>query len=136
MVGELRLEGPLLAHGYLNDPDKTIAAFIKNPTWATERIAPPGTRFYRSGDLVCYNEDGSVKYVGRKDSQAKIHGQRIEMGEIEHNIRLELGQDVAAVVVIGKPRGQDRDTLVAVLGFGDLLGLRQRLPRCTMFGLT
>ncbi|PQE14301.1 non-ribosomal peptide synthetase protein [Rutstroemia sp. NJR-2017a BBW] len=121
MVGELLLEGPLLARGYLNNPENTTKAFITNPAWATEQIAPPGTRFYRTGDLVCYKEDGSVKYVGRKDSQAKIHGQRIELGEIEHNIHLELGEDVAVVVLVGKLRGQDRDTLVAVLGFRDLL---------------
>ncbi|KAF2422733.1 acetyl-CoA synthetase-like protein [Tothia fuscella] len=121
MMGELLLEGPLLARGYLNDPVKTSEVFISNPAWATERICPPGTRFYKTGDLVCYNEDGSIKYVGRKDSQVKINGQRIEMGEIEHNIILELGEDATAMVVVARISGQTRDSLVAVLGFGNLL---------------
>ena len=51
-VGELLLEGPTLARGYLNDPTKTRAAFIESPTWA------PGRRFYRTGDLVRLREDG------------------------------------------------------------------------------
>ncbi|CZT05102.1 uncharacterized protein RCO7_12008 [Rhynchosporium graminicola] len=131
MVGELLLEGPLLARGYLNDPEKTTKAFITNPVWATEQVAPPGTKFYRTGDLVCYNEDGSLKYVGRKDSQAKIHGQRIELGEIEHNIHLELGEDVAVVVLVGKLRGRDRDTLVAVLGFKDLIDEEEGIATTT-----
>lgn len=36
---------------------------------------------------VAYNEDGSLAFIGRKDTQVKIWGKRVELGEIEHNVR-------------------------------------------------
>ncbi|KAM4063969.1 AMP-binding enzyme [Hirsutella rhossiliensis] len=89
-VGELLLEGPLVGRGYLNDPENTAAAFIEDPAWLL-RGAPgqPGRhgRLYKTGDLVRYNEDGSLAFVHRKDAQVKIRGQRVELGEVEHWIR-------------------------------------------------
>jgi aryl carrier-like protein len=85
-VGELLLEGPTVARGYLHDAEKTAQAFVANPAWATR----PGSRFYRTGDLVRYNEDGTIRFVGRKDTQVKVRGQRVELGEIEHVIRLAM----------------------------------------------
>jgi amino acid adenylation domain-containing protein/non-ribosomal peptide synthase protein (TIGR01720 family) len=88
-VGELLLEGPLVGPGYLNDPEKTASVFIKNPSWLS-RGAPGYAgregRLYKTGDLVYYNEDGSLIYIGRKDAQVKIHGQRVELGDIENHI--------------------------------------------------
>ncbi|KAJ6068698.1 hypothetical protein N7499_010585 [Penicillium canescens] len=85
-VGELLLEGPTVARGYLHDSEKTAQAFVANPAWATR----PGSRFYRTGDLVRYNEDGTIRFVGRKDTQVKVRGQRVELGEIEHAMRLAM----------------------------------------------
>ncbi|KAG5985202.1 NRPS protein [Claviceps digitariae] len=88
-IGELLLEGPILGEGYLNDPDRTAAAFINDPTWLLVGWAHhPGRRgrLYKTGDLVRYNQDGSLVYVGRKDAQVKIRGQRVELGEVEHHI--------------------------------------------------
>ncbi|KAJ5782044.1 hypothetical protein N7457_003818 [Penicillium paradoxum] len=87
-TGELLLEGPLVGEGYLNEPEKTAMAFIHSPTWLKQG-APGipgrcGTSLYKTGDLVHYNEDGTLTYVGRKDTQVKIHGQRAELAEIEH----------------------------------------------------
>ena len=85
-AGELLVEGQNLARGYLNDPDKTARAFITNPAWAS---CVPGRsrRFYKTGDICRYNPDGTIRYLGRKDTQVKLHGQRIEMGEIEHHLK-------------------------------------------------
>lgn len=83
-VGELLIEGPILARGYLDDPQKTAAAFVDNPTWVT-----PGNsmrRFYKSGDLVRYGSDGSIHFIGRKDTQVKIRGNRVEIDEIENHL--------------------------------------------------
>ena len=97
-VGELLLEGPILTGGYLNDPEKTAAAYIESPSWL-RRFRPSGqVRLYRSGDLMQYNPDGTIRYIGRKDTQIKLRGQRIELGEVETH----LGQcfsDLKEVVV-------------------------------------
>jgi len=74
--GELLIEGPILARGYLHDEIKTNAAFITDPLWTklftddTDNIKP--RRFYKTGDVVQYCQDGSVKFLGRKDSQVKV----------------------------------------------------------------
>ena len=77
--GELWLEGPLVGRGYLKDPLKTAAAFVEDPLWL---LRGPGRRgrLYRTGDMVRYNEDGSLVYLGRKDAQVKIRGTRVELG--------------------------------------------------------
>lgn len=94
-VGELYLEGPLVGRGYLNDPEKTAAAFVEDPAWLLrgvpdkpDRPGRPGRhgRLYRTGDLVRYQEDGSLVFVGRKDTQVKIRGQRVELGEVEQHV--------------------------------------------------
>ena len=86
-VGELLIEGPFLARGYLKDSHKTQAAFIQAPKWLSNYRPTISTRMYRTGDLVRYNHDGTIHYIGRKDAQVKISGQRIELGEIEHFLR-------------------------------------------------
>lgn len=106
-VGELLLEGPTLARGYLNEPAKTRAAFIDSPSWA------PGRRFYKTGDLVRIREDGSHTYLGRKDSQVKVRGQRLEIGEIEHH--LDSSRLVRDAVVIMPTVGPRQKTLIAVV---------------------
>ncbi|KAJ5829834.1 uncharacterized protein N7525_008087 [Penicillium rubens] len=83
-VGELLISGPIVARGYLNQPHQK--SFISNPRWATRFGIPPGERVYKTGDLVRYNlDDGALRYVGRKDREVKIHGQRVDLHEIEHH---------------------------------------------------
>ncbi|KJZ73252.1 hypothetical protein HIM_07449 [Hirsutella minnesotensis 3608] len=92
-VGELWLEGPLVGQGYLDDPAKTEASFIRDPPWLLKGcLGHTGRRgrLYRTGDLVRYNDDGSIVYVGRKDTQVKIRGQRVELGEVEEHVHAAL----------------------------------------------
>ncbi|KAL8794946.1 MAG: hypothetical protein Q9195_002528, partial [Heterodermia aff. obscurata] len=86
-IGELVIEGPTLARGYLNDESRTSAAFINHPAWAREEngIHRP-RRIYKTGDLAQYNSDGSICYRGRKDTQVKIRGQRVELYEVEKHL--------------------------------------------------
>jgi amino acid adenylation domain-containing protein len=84
--GELLVEGPHVGRGYLNDPDKTAKAFVRDPDFVTQLGISPGRRMYRTGDLVQQNTDGSLIHLGRIDTQIKIRGQRVETGEIESNI--------------------------------------------------
>jgi hypothetical protein len=100
-VGELVISGPLIARGYLNDPEKTAQSFIENPAWAKRELlagAIPPTRIYRTGDLARYRPDGAIEYFGRRDGQVKISGQRIELGEIESHLSADPRVRMAAVV--------------------------------------
>ncbi|KAK3299612.1 uncharacterized protein B0H64DRAFT_455707 [Chaetomium fimeti] len=106
--GELLIQGPLLARGYLNDPAKTAAGFVSSPAFLT-RIGfdLPGrsSRMYRTGDLVHQLDDGSLVYLGRCDAQIKIRGQRVEPGEIESQIvRVGHRYVVRAFVDLVRPR--------------------------------
>ncbi|CBF87236.1 hypothetical protein AN9244.2 [Aspergillus nidulans FGSC A4] len=83
-VGELLIEGPLVTRGYL-DAELTARSFIMPPRWRGETVIP-GTKLYKTRDLVRYADDGSLVYMGRKDSQVKLNGQRVEMGAIEMTI--------------------------------------------------
>ncbi|KAF2802919.1 nonribosomal peptide synthase-like protein [Mytilinidion resinicola] len=94
--GELLIEGPILSRGYLNDPEKTSKAFIQNLGWAKE--TGQKRRFYKTGDLVRYNSNGEMMYLGRKDNQVKVNGQRIELGEVEHHLKLSLPTEAQSAV--------------------------------------
>ena len=87
-VGELVIAGPSLAQGYLNDAARTARSFIAPPIWA-QRMGLQYGRFYMAGDLLRYNLDaldGTFDFIGRKDAQIKLRGQRLEPGEIEYHI--------------------------------------------------
>lgn len=92
-IGELVVEGPALMMGYLHDEDKTVAMIMTNPSWLSRGAHQfPGRhgRVYQTGDLVSYNADGSLTYIGRKDAQVKIRGQRVELQEVEHHLVQQL----------------------------------------------
>lgn len=76
--GELCISGSGIAMGYWNSPEITQKAFIQNPlnNKYYERI-------YKTGDLVYEAEDGNIMFIGRADSQIKLRGNRIELGDIE-----------------------------------------------------
>ncbi|PHH76034.1 hypothetical protein CDD80_1873 [Ophiocordyceps camponoti-rufipedis] len=104
-VGELVLEGPVVAEGYLNNPTKTASSFVNYPDWLKQlRRGQPG-RLYRTGDLVQYSPsgDGSLLYLGRKDNQVKLRGQRLELEEVEQHLMDCLPAAKAVVAEIVKP---------------------------------
>ncbi|KAI0554286.1 acetyl-CoA synthetase-like protein [Xylaria curta] len=116
-TGELLLEGPILAEGYLGEPEKTEAAFITDPPWLLQGAPSwPGRRgrLYKTGDLVRYDAEGNLDFIGRKDGQVKLHGQRLELGEVEHHVRRHMpqgGHIVANVIELG---GQKERQVLAV----------------------
>ncbi|KAL2003751.1 hypothetical protein VTN02DRAFT_2387 [Thermoascus thermophilus] len=123
-VGELWLEGPSIGHGYLDNDQRTAASFINDPPWMLRGCSGvPGRhgRAYRTGDLVRYNANGTLSFVGRKDTQVKLRGQRIELGEIEHYVHQCLDDDanleIKADVII--PNESSNPTLVAFMAVGD-----------------
>ncbi|KAI9088773.1 hypothetical protein DFS34DRAFT_654777 [Phlyctochytrium arcticum] len=74
VVGELCLGGSQLGLGYLDNPELTAKAWVDHPKYGL---------IYRTGDSAKFWHDGKVMILGRRDNQIKIHGQRIECGEIE-----------------------------------------------------
>ena len=82
-VGELWVSGPQVSRGYLNRPEKTAEVYINNPF----SDDPKFSRIYRTGDIVRYQPDGNIQFVGRRDGQVKIRGFRIELKEVEAVIR-------------------------------------------------
>ncbi|KAJ5372305.1 AMP-dependent synthetase/ligase [Penicillium concentricum] len=151
-VGELLIEGPTVSRGYFNDSEKTATAYIKNPPWLLQGAPSlPGRQatLYKTGDLLRYNSDGSLDFLGRKDGMVKLRGQRIELAEVEYHIRSNLrhpdlfyglaaeiitpnnSSPILAVFVALSPTGEEQseeDTLSKLTRFVD--GLEDRLSSC------
>ncbi|SDZ26988.1 amino acid adenylation domain-containing protein [Bacillus sp. 166amftsu] len=102
-IGEIILSGTGLAEEYLNDGKLTDSKFIKEGFL--------GKRIYKTGDYGFYDDNGNVYYVGRKDSQIKIRGYRIQKEEIEKNIGTLINH--AFVTVLGVKSTSDRLELCA-----------------------
>jgi amino acid adenylation domain-containing protein len=94
--GELYVGGTGLARGYLNDPQLTAERFVPDPFRAA-----PGARLYRTGDRCRWLADGSLEFLGRLDHQVKLHGRRIEIGEIETLLAMHPAVRESAVIVHG-----------------------------------
>ncbi|KAI1810658.1 putative aminoadipate-semialdehyde dehydrogenase [Poronia punctata] len=107
-VGEILISGPGVAQGYLKDDAKTRMSFVKPPSW----FPASGRHLYRTGDLAKYNPDGSISFVGRKDSQVKIRGQRLELGEVEVSIA---GSEHVRDIIVTTKISEGRTELVAIL---------------------
>ncbi len=97
--GEIVFSGVCVGRGYINDPAKTAAAFQPDPY-------VPGARLYRSGDHGRWRPDGKLEFLGRRDTQVKISGFRIEIGEIENTLLRMPGISDGAVVVAGNAAAQ------------------------------
>ncbi|KAJ4290804.1 hypothetical protein N0V90_009999 [Kalmusia sp. IMI 367209] len=117
-VGELVIEGPVLARGYLNDEAKTNAAFIENAAWAQDFDPGRRKRFYKTGDLARYDPStGMIQFIGRKDTQIKLRGQRLELGEVEFNLKRFIPQDKNWQVAVDVIKPVERQSHPALTAF-------------------
>src|SRR6266568_3924908 len=98
--GEIVFSGVCVGRGYINDPERTQRAFLQDPL-------RPGKRVYRSGDYGRGLPDGKLEFLGRRDSQVKISGFRIEIGEIENQL-LKLHGVREGVVVVTESADQNK----------------------------
>src|SRR5437879_7601726 len=90
--GELVFSGVCVGRGYVNDPERTRRAFMADPY-------REGLRLSRSGDYGRWLPEGKLEFLGRRDTQVKISGFRIEIGEIENTLLRLPGVREGAVVV-------------------------------------
>ena len=119
-IGEINVQGPMVSKGYLGDQLKTELAFSSTLPFLPEPCPGRRTpRAYRTRDLARYLDDGTFELIGRRDTQVKLRGQRIEAGEIEYHIERCLLVDQKAVVEIVSPDGdRDHQLLAAFLAIG------------------
>lgn len=90
--GAIAFSGVCVGRGYINDPERTRAAFLPDPY-------RPGERLHLGGDYGRWLPDGQLEFLGRRDNQVKVRGFRIEIGEIEEALLRVTGVHDAAVVV-------------------------------------
>jgi amino acid adenylation domain-containing protein len=102
-VGELVVQGRPLAQGYFKDKERSDKSFVNELGWLPAFQSTVPRRFYKTGDLVRYTADGMIDYIGRKDTQVKLRGQRLELQEVEHTIKAALsGVEHVLVSIVGQ----------------------------------
>src|SRR5207237_6231259 len=119
--GELVFAGVCVGRGYINDPERTRRAFLADPHRESQRL-------YRSGDYGRWLPEGKLEFLGRRDTQVKISGFRIEIGEIENTLlRLPGVRDGAVVVAARADRSKRRVGFYSGTRPPDATGLRDPL---------
>lgn len=107
VTGELYIGGAGVARGYLDQPALSREKFIPAPA----TLSPQSAVLYRTGDLASYLPDGTIHYRGRADSQVKLRGMRVELGEIESALRR--ASNVKECAVIAAPDETSGARLIA-----------------------
>ncbi|MER5651781.1 amino acid adenylation domain-containing protein [Streptomyces sp. NPDC002131] len=96
--GAIAFSGVCVGRGYINDPERTGAVFLPDPHRAGERL-------HLGGDYGRWLPDGQLEFLGRRDSQVKVRGFRIEIGDVEEGLLRVPGVHDAAVVVPERAEG-------------------------------
>jgi amino acid adenylation domain-containing protein len=124
-VGELCARGPTVAKGYWRDAEMTAARFVQNPVHA---LYPDPV--YRSGDMVERGADGMLRYLGRRDAQVKIRGNRVNLREVEDALLVHSAIAEAAVIDVPGEAGARQLKACLVLAGGAELSVRDLKRHC------
>ncbi|KAJ5329053.1 acetyl-CoA synthetase-like protein [Penicillium brevicompactum] len=111
--GEVLLQSPYLAKGFLGDTAGSSDAFISLPESLSTLTGPSSARCYRTGDLARCQPGGGMIFTGRRAGFVKIRGLRVELGEMEKAIRDYLHTDEQAAVILARDEKNDSPELVA-----------------------
>lgn len=118
--GELLMGGAGVVRGYLGRPGLTALKFVPDP------FGGRGGRLYRTGDLVRWTEDGDgLEFAGRIDTQIKLHGHRIEPGEVEEVLLTHPRVKDAVVDLFRAPEEGAQGVLVAYVTGTDVPALAE-----------
>ncbi|HVR23874.1 MAG TPA: amino acid adenylation domain-containing protein, partial [Candidatus Polarisedimenticolia bacterium] len=99
-VGEIVIARDVVGRGYLQDPALTAATFVPDP------FAQDGSRIYLTGDFGRWNAAGDLEFLGRADHQIKLHGHRVELGDVESTLLRYPGVRHVAVMLRGQSGSQ------------------------------
>ncbi|GIJ83209.1 nonribosomal peptide synthase [Aspergillus pseudoviridinutans] len=114
-VGELIVQGHTVGRGYFGCPARNKASFIDAPAWVHDFGRESYGSFYKTGDLVHYDtNNGSMQFLGRKDTQVKLHGQRLELGEVEDQLRRCFAPPHAVIVDLVTPQNREPNLIAFV----------------------
>ncbi|MCJ8293935.1 MAG: AMP-binding protein [Colwellia sp.] len=111
-LAELYLAGDQLVAGYYQDKEKTAQAFIT----LTSPLTQTPTRFYRTGDIVYYDEQKNIVFHGRNDHQFKVSGHRVEAAEIETAI-VSFSNDITWCVVSAQTEQSGNTKIIAFIEY-------------------
>ncbi|KAL4783774.1 hypothetical protein BJX76DRAFT_357678 [Aspergillus varians] len=112
--GELVISGPALAVGYFEDPQRTKASFFSSSV-GLHACPDLDYTIYKTGDIMRYNADGSLAYIRRKDSQVKIRGLRVELGEVEGSLLPLIPNAKRVIAAVWKPQGDGYQQVLVAL---------------------
>lgn len=112
-TGELLVRSPTMMQGYWGRPDLNAHAFFRRPG-----VGPIEEVYHRTGDLVKWDNDGNLLFLGRKDRQVKVRGYRIELDEIEAVLYTHESVESAAVITVPGEDGSRHLEAVVVLKNG------------------
>ncbi|AXX31563.1 amino acid adenylation domain-containing protein [Actinosynnema pretiosum subsp. pretiosum] len=101
-VGELWIGGEQVMLGYFDQPEETARRVVEHD----------GVRYYRTGDMCAYDDNGDIVFHGRDDDEVKLAGRRVHLGEIRQLVLGSAGVERAAVALV--PRG-GRDVIALVV---------------------
>ncbi|OGE58170.1 hypothetical protein PENARI_c001G04428 [Penicillium arizonense] len=123
-VGELIIQGHTVGRGYFGSREKSRSTFIDATAWVRKFDRESYGSLYKTGDLVRFDTaDGSMHFLGRKDSQVKLHGQRLELGEIEHQLRQYFPPPHAVIVELVTAENREPNLIAFVSRSQDMTGM-------------